>query len=122
MSALGRQPTLPHDACARAHAAVVRDAAVDGHATRVDTARYVCARVAIVANDGTTAKTELDAMQDPRHFFDIELVLAQTAKLTGDRAGAKAHARLAARVSERDRGTTEADVDAIVALARQLAR
>ena len=114
VSALGRKPALPDDACTRAKA-IASD----------QRAAYVCARAAIAAGDGVTAKTELAAITAQWGFPDADLARAQAAKLRGDVKTRKAKAKLAMKLDyqhaqfgmlgERDRKT-------IIQLAKQLSR
>ena len=88
MSTLGRKPPLPTDACKRAKAIGAED----------DRAAYVCARAAIAAGDGKTAKAELAAIKTKSNFVDFTLASAQAAKLNKDAKTMKAQAKLAAKL------------------------
>ena len=114
ISALGRKPALPDDACKRAKAVATDERAA-----------YVCARSAIAAGDGKTATTELATIKAKSNYIDFHLAQAQAAKLTNDAKTRKAAAKLAmkldynkglfAMIDDRDR-------KAIVALAKSLSK
>jgi hypothetical protein len=116
VSALGRKPVLPDDACKRAQAVAGSD---------TEGAAYVCARAAIAAGDGKTAKEQLAAIKSTTGRPDVELARAQAAKLNADAKTRQAQAKLAmkldinraslALIKERDR-------KAIVDLAKPLAK
>lgn len=112
ISALGRKPALPDDACKRAQA-------ID----KGDKAAYVCARAAIAAGDGKTAKEQLASIKFTRPFADYELAVAQAAKLNKDTKTMKAQAKLAQK-EDYDRAgfamIKEGDRKAIIELAKKL--
>lgn len=112
INTLGRKPALPDDACKRAQA-------VD----KGDKAAYVCARAAIAAGDGKTAKEQLAAIKVTRPYPDYELSVAQAAKLNKDTKTMKAQAKLAAKLDFNRAGFAmikEGDRKAIVDLAKSL--
>jgi hypothetical protein len=113
VSLLGRKPELPADACKRAKAVAADD----------DRAAYVCARAAIAANDGKTAKEQLAAIKVAKPFPDYELAVAQAAKLNKDTKTMKAQAKLAAKLDYNRAGFAmikEGDRKAIIDLAKSL--
>ncbi len=113
VSTLGRKPALPDDACKRAKAVAADD----------DRAAYVCARAAISAGDGKTAKAELAAIKTPRPFADYELAVAQAAKLNKDTKTMKAQAKLAQKLDYNRAGFAmihEGDMKKIGSLAKSL--
>jgi hypothetical protein len=91
VSALGRKPALPADACKRAKAVAGKDA---------NGAAYVCARAAIAAGDGKTAKEELAAIKSTSGLADVELARAQAAQLNKDAKTRKAQAKLAMKLDD----------------------
>jgi hypothetical protein len=112
VSALGRKPALPADACKRAQA-------VDSGKR----AAYVCARAAIANKDGKTAKQQLATIKIARQFPDYELALAQAAKLNKDTKTMKAQAKLAQKLDYDRAGMgliREGDRNAIIDLAKKL--
>lgn len=114
VQALGRKPALPSDACKRAQAVASDNA---------DAAAYVCARAAIAANDGKTAKEQLAAIKVGKPFADFELAQAQAAKLLKDTKTMKAQAKLAAKLDHSRAGYAmirEADRKAIIDLAKSI--
>lgn len=114
VQALGRKPTLPADACKRAQAVAADDA---------DGAAYVCARAALAAGDGKTAKEHLAAIKVSKPFADFELAQAQAAKLLKDTKTMKAQAKLAQKLDYSRAGYAmikEADRKAIIGLAKSL--
>jgi len=120
VSALGRQPALPGDACDKATGAV--DTA-DRNAN--DVALYVCARTAVAAGDGKKARDSLNHLYNAKHFLDIDLVRAQAAKLVGDAKGVKegvAGVKTIDDTRARSAFASFADVAAIKALAAKLAK
>jgi hypothetical protein len=121
VSTLGRAPKLPDDACKRAKNAI----GANPKPYLADAAHYVCARAAIAAADGATAKQELDAIKSSSDFVDIALARAQAAKLTKDTKTMKAQAKLAMKLTAM-RATTallkEVDRKALIALAKPLAK
>lgn len=115
VSMLGRKPALPDDACTRAKAVAADD----------DRAAYVCARAAIAAGDGKTAKSELAAIKTTSSFVDFELASAQAAKLAKDTKTMKAQAKLAAKLDYNRAGLHmihEGDRKALVDLAQSLSK
>lgn len=120
-SAIGKQPKLPIDACERAH----RTISDPRNREQLDGVAYVCARAAIVAGDGEKAKREVDALTGARVFVDADLLLAQIARLRGDREAMKAHAKNASQVDARfafNMQIDSADRLALIAIAKQLMR
>ena len=116
VSALGRKPALPDDACKRAQAAA---------ATDVEGAAYVCARAAIAAGDGKTATDALAAIKSTSARPDLELARAQAAKLNADAKTRKAQAKLAMKLDNNRANLAlikERDRKAIVDLAKPLAK
>ena len=116
VSALGRKPALPADACKRAKAVAGKD---------TNGAAYVCARAAIAAGDGKTAKAELAAIKSTSGLADVELARAQAAQLNKDAKTRKAQAKLAMKLDSKKANLAlikERDRKAIVELAKPLSK
>jgi hypothetical protein len=60
----------------------------------------VCARAAIAAGDGKTAKEELAAIKSTSGLADVELARAQAAQLNKDAKTRKAQAKLAMKLDD----------------------
>ena len=116
VSALGRKPALPADACTRAKAVAGTD---------TEGAAYVCARAAIAAGDGKTATGELAAIKNTTGRADLELARAQAAKLAGDKKTMKAQAKLATKLDFNRANAAlikDRDRKAIIDLAKPLSK
>ncbi|HWO25667.1 MAG TPA: hypothetical protein VNO30_43310 [Kofleriaceae bacterium] len=116
VSAIGRKPALPADACARAKslAAASNDP---------DAVAYTCAQAALAAADGSAAAQLLAAIKEPKRWLDTELAQARAAKLVNDKAAMARFAQAAAKVDyERAQMANVASNDAkiVVQAAKQL--
>lgn len=122
VEALGREIRLPVDACKRARSAARRSPDY-AQERNEDSARYVCARVAIIEGNGVAANAALDELTGLTAVPDLELVRAQAAKLMKDRGSTIRHARLAIAAAKKlGMRVTDTDRDAVLRLAEALAR
>jgi hypothetical protein len=121
LSAIGRVPKLPADACERA-----RSIGDGGERERFDDIAYICARAAIAAGDGKAAIREIRSFKFGGAFVDLDLLRAHAAKAAGDTKAVKRHAKAFVQAVDRQRAQNNFIAselyDAMLATAKLLAK
>lgn len=98
LAALGDEPALPDDACARAeHAPPLPGPAYES----ADAAAYVCGHAALRDGDYNEAAKRFDAITMPDHFPDLALRRAQAARCLGARHDLAHYGHAARRLDPR---------------------